>query len=248
MTLGQPVRISLTTLLASIEQVRGEAHIVFADGGRYIPPSVRGRYDRQVAEELERLGLRRGHRLDEGFEETLQTLGRPATEYFAHLRFGDEHYGILVAVLGDMAVRATRQGDLVLLEPAPHRDHSTMLVERLPRFAAASFAPFSLPHHEFAHDGASAHDLYDDGGRSRAARELDALLKQNYHGLGYLHAACRANGVRTEAEQAISYVDVDAGRVGIELTGPRRNAHVSVFPGEGGRLAARLSGLRASLN
>ncbi|EHR48877.1 hypothetical protein SacmaDRAFT_0576 [Saccharomonospora marina XMU15] len=229
------VELSLDTLLTAMSLAGcGEAHLIFAGGERYVPPSATDRVRREALDELAPLGLATGGGLDRDFEDALRTLGQPHTEYIAHVRAGDRQYGLLVAVRGRSATIAVREGARVRLNRARETDYAAMLVALLPAAAPADFTPFSVPRQEIRGEPTS-HD----------ARELASILARPSDGLGYLHVARRASGKRrTEATDAVCYVDAEAGRVGIAPTG---GDHVAVFPGDETRLTARLAAVRATL-
>lgn len=244
------VEISLNTLLTAMRQVGcGEPHQVFAGGLRYIPPSSANQVGRAAFEELSQFGVTQGDGFTPEFEDVLHLLDRPATEFFAYARDMDEQLGVLVAVQGRFAVTALCQGERVWLKIVG-RDNSPVdaLVANLPQRAPASFAPFSLPQDEFQHE--EVDDLYDTGpSRSRVARQVDEIFEQPYYGVGELYAAKRVNGgPRTLARDSLSYLDVDAGRVAIELSGAPGNRYITVLPGEPGLLAQKVAALRAGLD
>jgi hypothetical protein len=245
------VEISLNTLLTAMRQVGcGEPHQVFAGGLRYVPPSSAHRVNREAFEELSQFGITQGDGFTPEFEDVLHLLDHPATEYFAYARDLDEQFGVLVAVQGRFAVTALCQGERVWLKTVGW-DSSPVdaLVANLPPRAPAHFAPFSLPQGEFQHHQ-EVDDIYDIGpARSRAARQLDEIFEQPYYGVGQIYAAKRVNGgLRTLTQDSLSYLDVDAGRVAILLSGAPGNRYITVVPGEPGLLAQKVAALRAGLD
>ncbi|WP_410656708.1 ESX secretion-associated protein EspG [Amycolatopsis sp. lyj-112] len=250
MVLGRPVEITLDTLLTAFRHAgRGDPHLIFAGGLRYIPPSSRGGEDRAAFEELGGLGFTAGARLTSDFEDVLHILDRPNTEYYATVRTEAEQYGVLVAVRGRAAVTAICQGGRVWLKSVRTDDRAAALVLNLPEYPAARFAPFSLPQGDFKPGGGSA--LYDDEAesRSRDARRLDEVFDQPYFGVGFIAAAKHPDGGRrTEATDDLTYLDIDAGRVAMHVTGPQRNRYITVLPGEPTLLAQKVAALRACLD
>jgi hypothetical protein len=245
------VEISLNTLIAAMGQAGcGEPHQIFAGGLRYVPPSSANHVNREAFEELSQFGLTQGNGLTPEFEDVLHLLDRPATEYFAYARDTDEQFGVLVAVQGRFAVTALCQGERVWLKTVG-RDSSPVdaLVANLPQRAPAPFAPFSLPQEEVRREE-EADDLYDNGpARSRAARQLDEIFAQPYYGVGQLYAAKRTNGgPRTLTQDSLSYLDVEAGRVAIQLSGAPGNRYITVLPGEPGLLGQKVAALRTGLD
>ncbi|NIJ14327.1 hypothetical protein FHU38_004671 [Saccharomonospora amisosensis] len=229
------VELPLDTLLTAMSLAGcGEPHLVFAGGERYVPPSAADRVRREALDELASLGLATSGGLDRGFEDVLRTLDRPHTEYIAHVRAGDRQYGMLVAVRGRSATIAVREKGSVRLHRVRETDYAAVLVNRLPPAAPAEFTPFSVPRREIR-----------DEPTSQGARELVRILTGSSSGLGYLHVARRPGGdSRTEAPEAICYVDAEAGRVGIA---PSDGDHFTVFPGDETRLTGRLAAVRATL-
>jgi hypothetical protein len=245
------VEFSLNTLLTAMRQVGcGEPHQVFAGGLRYIPPSAANQVNRESFEELSQFGFTQGNGFTSEFEDVLHLLDRPATEYFAYARDMDEQIGVLVAVEGRYAVTAVCQGERVWLKTVG-RDNSPVdaLVANLPQYAPANFTPFSLPQSDFQ-QAEEVDDLYDNGpARSLEARRLDEIFGQPYFGVGQFYAAKRANGgPRTLARDSLNYLDVDAGRVAIELSGAPGNRYITVLPGEPGLLGQKVAALRAGLD
>lgn len=245
--LRQKVELTLNTLLTALRQIGGgDPHPVFAGGLRYVPPSSMAGVNRAAFEELSEFGFTQGNGFVSDFEDVLYILDRPQTEYFAYVRAKTEQYGVLVAVRGRSAVTAVCQGERVWLQEAGE-DQPGALVAHLPDFQPARFKPFSLSQEEFNRE--EVDDLYESSpARSREARELDEVFQQPYYGLGELHAAKRAGGTRTETQDTLTYLDIDAGRVAIAMTGRPGNKYISVGPGEPGSLAQRLGSLRAGLD
>ncbi|MEV7553722.1 ESX secretion-associated protein EspG [Amycolatopsis sp. NPDC089917] len=249
MVLARPVEITLDTLLTAFRHAGcGDPHLIFAGGLRYVPPSSRNGEDRSAFEELGGLGFTEGKRLTSGFEDVLHILDRPNTEYYATTRTEEEQYSVLVAVRGRAAVTAICEGDRVWLKRVRTADRAAALVMNLPEYPPARFAPFSLPQDDFKAD--AGNELYDEtASRSREARRLDEVFEQPYFGIGFFAAAKRADGGRrTEAVDGLTYLDLDAGRVAMHVTGPPRNRYVTVLPGEPVLLAQKVAALRASLD
>lgn len=243
------VELSLDTMLTAMRQAGcGDPHQIFAGGLRYIPPSSANQVDRAAFEELSQYGFTQGRGFTPGFEEVLELLDRPPTEYFAYARTMDEQFGVLVAVRGRFAVTALCQGERVWLKTvSPDNSPVDALIANLPPCAPADFTPFSLPQAEFRHEE-EADDLYD-GPRSRAARQLDEIFNQPYFGVGQFYAAKRVNGgPRTLTEDSLGYLDLEAGRVAIHLSGAPGNRYLTVLPGEPGLLGQKVAALRAGLD
>jgi hypothetical protein len=241
------LEFSLNTLLTAMRQAGcGEPHQIFAGGLRYIPPSSVSQVSREAFEELSPYGLTRGNSFTAEFEDLLHLLDRPATEYFAYARDTEEQVGVLVAVQGRSAVAALCRGERVRIQSVPP-DTSPVdaLVALLPQYAPARFTPYSLPQDEFRRRD-EGHDLYDDApARSRAARQVDEIFAQPYFGVGQFYAAKRDHGgQRTLTRDSLSYLDVEAGRVALQLAG----GYITVLPGEPGLLGQKIAALRASLD
>ncbi|MFG1639496.1 ESX secretion-associated protein EspG [Amycolatopsis sp. NPDC049252] len=221
--------ISLDTLLTALRQAGcGEPHPVFAGGLRYVPPSAARQTSRAAFEELSEHCFTQGDGFTPEFDDVLHLLDRPATEFFAYARDLTEQIGVLVAARGRTAVTAVCQGTRVWLKGVPPDTHPVdALVANLPPYRAAEFKPFTLPQQDFR--DAPVSDVFDDApARSREAQRLDDLLKQPHVGIGQLYAAKQVDGQRTEARDSLSYLDVDAGRVGIGLAGE----YITVMPGD----------------
>ncbi|MFI5562101.1 ESX secretion-associated protein EspG [Amycolatopsis japonica] len=248
MVLARPVEITLDTLLTAFRHARcGDPHLIFSGGLRYIPPSSRNGEDRAAFEELGGLGFTEGKRLTSDFEDVLHILDRPNTEYYATVRTEAEQYSVLVAVRGRAAVTAICEGNRVWLKGVRTSDRAAALVMNLPEYPPARFSPFSLPQDDFNGDSG---DLYDEpASRSREARQLDEVFEQPYFGVGFFAAAMRPDGGRrTEATDDLTYLDLDAGRVAMHVSGSPRNRYITVLPGEPTLLAQKLAALRASLD
>ncbi|MEU0530331.1 ESX secretion-associated protein EspG [Amycolatopsis tolypomycina] len=245
------VELSLNTLLTAMRQAGcGEPHQIFAGGLRYIPPSSVKQVNRAAFEELSQYGFTQGDRFTSEFEEILHLLDRPATEYFAYARDMKEQIGVLVAVQGRFAVTALCQGDRVCLKTvSPDNNPVDALIANLPPYAPARFTPLSIPQEEFRRKE-DADDIFDsDPARSRDARQLDEIFGQPHYGLGEFYAARRSpGGSRTMARDSMSYLDVEAGRVAMTLTGSPGNRYITVLPGEPGLLAQQVAALRAGLD
>ncbi|MFD9959226.1 ESX secretion-associated protein EspG [Amycolatopsis sp. NPDC058986] len=227
----------------------GDPHPIFAGGLRYIPPSAEGQVSREALDELAQFGFTRGDRLTGEFEDVLHTLDRPESEYFAYARDMNEQFGVLVAVAGGVAVTALCSGERVWLKEVPDRQQPPeVLVANLPEYAPASFPTFSLPQDEFRTDGGDGrYERSED--RTRAARMLDDVFNQPYYGLGQFTVAKRPRGGQREvARDELSYLDIDSGRVAMELSGAPGNRYITVLPGEPGLLAQKIASLRASLD
>ncbi|ANN20911.1 hypothetical protein SD37_38550 [Amycolatopsis orientalis] len=250
MVLARPVEITLDTLLTAFRHAGcGDPHLIFAGGLRYIPPSSRNGEDRAAFEELGGLGFTEGKRLTSDFEDVLHILDRPNTEYYATVRTEAEQYSVLVAVRGRAAVTAICQDHRVWLKGVRTDDRAAALVMNLPEYPPAHFAPFSLPQDDFKPGAGSG--LYDDEAeaRSRDARRLDEVFEQPYFGVGFFAAAKHPDGgKRVEATDGLTYLDIDAGRVAMHVTGSSTNRYITVLPGEPTLLAQKVAALRASLD
>ncbi|GAB3479726.1 ESX secretion-associated protein EspG [Amycolatopsis cihanbeyliensis] len=237
------LELSLDTVLTAMARAGcGRPHVVFAGGAHYISPEAKGEVEAEALDELDALGVIRGTELTEDFADTLHLLDRPDTEYYAFLRTGDVQYTALVAARGRAAVVAAHRDGRVWLAPAEDNDLTTTLAAQLPEFPPADFTPFSVRQEEFTR--LEHADAYE---RSRDASTMAALLEPPHYGLGYLHVARHAGGKREEAESTLSYLDAEAGRIGIELSGPPGNRYLNLFPGDAGRLAGKVASVRARL-
>ncbi|MGW3993393.1 ESX secretion-associated protein EspG [Amycolatopsis sp. NPDC004772] len=214
---------SLGTLLTAMRGVGcGDPHPVFANGLRYIPPSLKQQITSEAFDELSQYGVTQGDGFTPEFEDLLHLIDQPAQEYFAYTRDAAGQTSILAAADDGTSVCVVCRGDQVeLTEVDVHP--ADALVAHLPHRRAADLKPFSLPQDEFRTPPAS--DVFDEE-RSRAAQELDALLRQPHFGVGQLHAG----------EQTVSYLDLKAGRVGIAL----KNGYINVAPGENENLSQML--------
>ncbi|UJW33708.1 ESX secretion-associated protein EspG [Saccharothrix sp. AJ9571] len=250
MVIGHRIEISLNTLLTAMRWTgHDQPHLIFAGGERYIPPSAAPGLDNAARTELSELGLVQGNRLTNDFEDTLHLLNRPPIEYFAHVRTQDESYEILVAGHDRTAVVVVHQGEQVWLKPYRGQSAATLLVDHLPSFPAANFTPFTVPRHEMAEESGAA-GIYDEKpAKSQEAKELDEIFSVPNYGAGLLHAAKRDHrGNRQQAPVGLSYLDIDAGRVGLSSSGPRGNEHIVVLPGDRTRLSEKVASLGASLH
>jgi hypothetical protein len=217
----------LNTLLTAMRNVGcGDPHPVFAQGLRYIPPSAQNTENRKAFEELSHYGFTQGNGFTPEFEDILHLIDRPSREFFAYARDTEEQIGILVAAQNRSAVSVVCRGEAVALAGvSPDTHPADALVALLPPWQPAPIKPFSLPQEDFRPHEES--DIFDDApARSREAQELDALFQQPYFGIGQLYA-----GTTT-----VSYLDLDAGRVGIELA----DGYISVLPGEPKHLSHKL--------
>ncbi|GAB3505995.1 ESX secretion-associated protein EspG [Amycolatopsis cihanbeyliensis] len=249
MVLRRTVEMSLHTLLTAMRWHNcGEPHPILLGGASHVPPSAEHQRDCEALEELGALGLVRGRELVGSFEDTLHVLDRPDTEYYAQTRTGDDSYGVLVACRGREAVTVAHQDGTVWLTPVHRDDRALALAKHLPPFPPADFQTFSARQAEFARPDTSG--PYEPlPARSQPVRDLHTILDQPYYGIGQLYVARRQDGgPRHEAPASLSYIDIDVGRVGLELTGPADNQHITVFPGDPGNLAERLTKARAPLD
>ncbi|MEV7091868.1 ESX secretion-associated protein EspG [Amycolatopsis sp. NPDC051045] len=219
---------SLNTLLTAMRNVGcGEPHAVFAKGLRYIPPSAARRVDREAFEELSPYGFTQGDGFTPEFEDVLHLIDRPAQEFFGYARDETVQQGILVAAKGRTAVSVVCRGDQVeLASLSPDTHPADALVAHVPPASPADIRPFSLSQEEFRNKPAVS-DIFDDApARSREAQELDALFQQPYYGVGQLQTK----------DKIVSYLDLDAGRVGIALA----DGYISVLPGHPQEMSRKL--------
>lgn len=209
---------SLNTLLTAMRNVGcADPHPVLATGLRYVPPASNGHVNREAFEELSEYGFTQGDGFTPEFEDVLHLIDRPAREIFGYARDTTEQIGILVAVKGRTAVNIVCRADRVELDDIPVDTHPVdALVTALPAYPAAGIRSFSLPQEEFQQQEGS--DIFDDAPpRSREAQKLDAIFQQPYYGIGQLYAG----------DKTLSYLDLEAGRVGITLA----DGYISVLPG-----------------
>ncbi|KDN19686.1 ESX secretion-associated protein EspG [Amycolatopsis rifamycinica] len=215
--------LSLNTLLTAMRHVGcGDPHPVFAKGLRYVPPSAKDRVQREAFEELSPYGFIEGDGFTPEFEELLHLIDHPARDYVAYARDTSGQRNVLVAQRGRTAVCVVCQGDQVELSDVDTHP-ADALVAQLPAYRPAGIRPFSLPQEDFR--TAEVSDIFDEE-RSREAHELDALFQQPHYGVGQLHAA----------GSTVSYLDLDAGRVGIALA----DGYISVVPGHPKELSHKL--------
>ncbi|GAB3137615.1 ESX secretion-associated protein EspG [Amycolatopsis stemonae] len=219
---------SLHTLLTAMRGVGcGDPHPIFAGGLRYIPPSARTQVNRQAFEELSEYGFTQGDGFTPEFEDLLHLIDNPAQELFAYARDTDAQIGVLVAAKNRTTVAVVCRGERVELAGVSPDTHPVdALVARLPEYPAANIRPFSLPQEDFQ-GTQDVSDIFDDApARSREAQELDAFFQQRYFGVGQLHAEGKT----------LSYLDLDAGRVGIALA----DGYISVLPGDPHEISRKL--------
>ncbi|QFU94134.1 ESX secretion-associated protein EspG [Amycolatopsis sp. YIM 10] len=250
MVIAHRAEISLNTLLAAMRWTGyEEPHLVFAGGERYVPPTAAIGLDNAAMDELRECGFlaNKGKRFTGDFEDTLHLLNRPPIEYFAHVRTSDESYEILVAGHDRTAVVAVRQDERVWLKPYRGKNTAALLVDHLPDFPAANFTPFTVPRHEITEPN-TVTGIYDEKRtRSPEVKELEEIFSVPEYGSGLLHAAKRDHrGNRRQAPVGLSYLDIDAGRVGLTSGGPRGNEHIVVLPGDRTRLSEKVASLGAS--
>ncbi|MBN6036180.1 ESX secretion-associated protein EspG [Amycolatopsis sp. 195334CR] len=252
MVIAHRAEISLNTLLSAMRWTGyDQPHLVFAGGERYVPPTATAGLDKAAEEELRECGFvtGKGKRLTGEFEDTLHLLNRPPIEYFAHVRTRDESYEILVAGHDRTAVVVVHQDERVWLKPYRGKNAAALLVDHLPDFPAAKFTPFTVPRHEMVEQiGVSG--IYDEKrSRSAEAKELEEIFSVPEYGSGLLHAArWDHRGNRRQAPVGLSYLDIDAGRVGLTSGGPLGNEHIVVLPGDRTRLSEKVASLGASLH
>lgn len=247
--LRHTVELSLHTLLIAMRSLGlgAEPHPILTGGDRYIPPALAGQVDTEARDELSRLGLLAGKHLCDDFEATLGLIDRATSEYFAFCRTGQGQYGVLVAAAQRDAVTVLHEDGSVWLKPRRGEDHAGTLVNHLPEFEPAAFTGFSVRQRDLTDDAVSG--IYDEPSASdaREVRELRTVLDEPKYGIGYLHVAQRAGGRRVEASRAVTYVDLDGGRVGMDINGSSSDAYINVFPGDVSRLATRLTSLLGSI-
>ncbi|WP_086853298.1 ESX secretion-associated protein EspG [Amycolatopsis kentuckyensis] len=214
---------SLNTLLTAMRHVGcGDPHPVFAKGLRYIPPSAKKQVTRDAFDELSPYGFTQGDGFTPEFEDLLHLLDQPAQEYVAYARDTVGQTNVLVAVGGRSKVCVVLRGDQIELSDVDTHP-ADALVGRLPHYRPADIKHFSVPQEDFRN--AEVSDIFDEE-RSREAQELDALFRQPHFGVGQLHADGRA----------VSYLDLEAGRVGIAAA----EGYISVLPGENQNLSRML--------
>jgi len=218
--------LSLTTLLTAMRNAGcGDPHPVLAGGLRYVPPSAEQRVNREVFDELSEYGFTQGDNLSPEFEDLLHLIDRPAQQFYAYARDQAEQIGILTGSTGRTTVTLVCRGDRVTLETLGAHP-ADALVANLPPYKAANIKPFTLAQKDFQQPQ-DVSDIFDDApARSREAQELDSFFQQDHKGLGQLYAG----------DHAVSYLDLDEGRVGIALA----NGYISVVPGENKQLSHKL--------
>ncbi len=211
---------SLNTLLTAMRHVGcGDPHPVFAQGLRYIPPSATETINQEAFGELSPYGFTQGDGFTPEFEDLLHLIDS-ARECFGYARDTTGQIGVLVAT-GICVVCRGDQVELTKLDGDTHP--ADALVARLPDYPPADIKPFSLPHEDFRK--APDSDIFDEE-LSREAQELDALFRQPHFGVGQLQTA----------NQTVSYLDLEAGRVGIAVT----NGYINVLPGKSANLSQTL--------
>ncbi|WP_290051304.1 ESX secretion-associated protein EspG [Amycolatopsis solani] len=218
--------LSLDTLLTALRNVgSGDPHPVFAGGLRYIPPSAKGRINREAFEELSEYGFTQGNAFTPEFEDILHVIDQPTTALHAYARDLTGQIGILSARDSHTGVTVVCRGNRVELCDADVHP-ADALVAKLPPGKPAPIKPFTVSQADFQ-GPKEVSDVFDDSpARSREAKELDALLNQHHFGVGQLHSD----------DKTLSYLDLEAGRVGIA----QADGYISVVPGEAKQLSKHL--------
>ncbi|GAB3499413.1 ESX secretion-associated protein EspG [Amycolatopsis cihanbeyliensis] len=244
--LRRTIELSLSAfLVAGTSAGFARPHLIFSGGAHYLPPRSRERADQQAWEELAGLGLAFGRELAGTLDDAIHVLYRPEVEYWAHVNTEGDRHHLLVAARGREAVVAFQQDGTVWLKPAREHDRARTLARNLPSWPAAEFLGFSVRRDEVTQPGGQPYE--PPPARSQEARILDDVLHQPNHGFGQLHVASSDGGGRVPSTTQLTYLDLDAGRVGLELGPPDQVQHVTVFPGTLVEIAARLGRIRAAL-
>ncbi|RZQ65399.1 ESX secretion-associated protein EspG [Amycolatopsis suaedae] len=240
------ITLSLTTYKHLLDRLNlGEPHPTLVGGERWYPPDERAGLRAAADAELDRLGLLRGGRLDDGFLETLHLLQRPSVEYYTWAKFADGHTAtVRTAGNGCTAVVAVANQHTLHLSPSQPDTLAADLVERLPEAppaAGLSSTSCSEADYEALLAGASV----PPGSSATSAKYILRWMRlPRQHG-GRLYAAVRGAAGRRRTMKPPFWIDVEAGRflLSLDATG-----WLSIAAAGTREVAARLEALAAGLH
>lgn len=228
--LRAPVQISVTALDAVVRRENlGEMHLALRADAMWRDEDGQREYWQRAVAELTRLDLAGPRGLDPDFRDTLQTMVRPAEEFFGWSLRPEGNTAVLAAASGAESVVAVRRDDVVSIRPIRPGSLAELVVQQLPQVPAARGRSFNLP--ESATTGQDPQQRRDEGfgGLSRPQenpeiKQLEEVLKQERTGVGELHAAIREHsGRRITTPRPVSYFDTPGGRWMTQVTRARND-------------------------
>jgi hypothetical protein len=181
--------------------------------------------------------------LDADVLDSLAVLTRASTEFFGWLTGRGKTGGLLVAALGEEAVRVMRNGDAVKLTSVPARALAENLVAWVSGPSPAGIEAVNIRSGDLRDaDGIDSLEAVRNTG-ARDVATVRALLAQPATGLGELYAGARDHRGYRVTEQPVRYRDTAAGRVMIYMS----DEYLSVAPGTDTVLVERLRQAHRSL-
>ncbi|RJQ70995.1 ESX secretion-associated protein EspG [Pseudonocardiaceae bacterium YIM PH 21723] len=244
------VVLSMETLKALFRwENLGELHNTLYTGSSWLDEEEQQAADARAWDELTARGLAGPQGLHPGFRSWLQTIARPAVEFYGWYQTTTVSGSVLVAALDSNAVTVKREGNSVTFEQARPDALAECLVRALPEVGAAQGRSLNLPEVELTGNGRGYGDGEFTGFASTKehpdARPFRQLMKEPRTGGGELLTARRdAAGRRAKPENGINYIDIPTGRWVFQ----KPDEHwVTAVPGSAQIITTKLNELQASL-
>jgi hypothetical protein len=226
--LDKQVTLTTGTLLTLLRRRDAEPHTVLASTPTWLSDQARRAEDARADAELSKYGLAGRRGVDPGLMATVDTIARPAEEYYAWVQGGYDgralNYTVLAGSAGGEAfvlARNTEHEGIVLASLRPDEVLDNFLAQ-IPKLAPGKGHPLMVPKSEAT--GGRRRSADPDGGfevmrgarpdaGSVVAEELKRVLALRRLVGGSLYVAARSRaGSRQRVERPVNYIDTMEGR------------------------------------
>lgn len=216
----------------------GEPPVLVQPNLVWTDPEADRKADAAKWTEFAEVGLvdRRG-RLDGDVLDTLHVLARPSVEYQVVFTTGGRENRVVIAVRGDEAVLAYREGNAVTLTSLRRAPVAETLLRQIPDARPAPIGTLNVRVTDLASLKNREDDPFGDAGSTaQQAHALAILAKARLLGQGELYVGVRDHSGRRQLSPPIRYQDYKVGRVVIITDA----GYLSVAPASKQQLLTRL--------
>jgi hypothetical protein len=226
------------------QQNLGDFHPTLVRGAKWYLPEERKQLAADAQAELERLGLRRGGRIDVDFLDTLQLLQRPAVEYYTWVKSKGQQRTVRTARSEREAVIVVAVNERLYLSQTRPETIAMDLAARLPEAKAAHTHSLNCAVADL-HALLGGEMLNGASPSIRDAKKVVHWLKMPYVHPGQLYAAIRdGHSNRKRTPKPPGWMDTEQGRV---LFGVDASSWVSLAGAGPQDVAGKLTQLETQL-
>lgn len=215
--IDEPVRLPRPAFLTAWELAgAGEPHPVLGVNDYYMTDEFQAELQRRTLDTLTALGLARHGALSRPFRETLTVIARSDRQFYSWTGGRDEDGSgaILVAALGEDAVRMVTDHREIALDPIAADRLAEHFVETLPDVAGAAVRPLTVWRSDYENPAEPGRDDPLAGPANGPVRRLKDLMRADRDAVHQLYTAVRGGDGARRRSMPVSAIDLTGqGRV-----------------------------------